>query len=121
MVAKLGQDGHDRGEALKAKGADDIIVVAGGVIPRQDYQSCSTTAFRVQTAVQDLEASARFREILGARVSAPSAYPSTASLSRLLRSPIPKLNSLSRWARIRRLRLSSPNTRTAACTISVTK
>lgn len=94
MVAKLGQDGHDRGakviasafgdigfdviagplfqtpdeaadlavrnkvhvvgmsslaaghktlapqlvEALKAKGAQDIIVVAGGVIPRQDYQ-----------------------------------------------------------------------------------
>ncbi|MBX3532460.1 MAG: cobalamin-dependent protein, partial [Rhizobiaceae bacterium] len=94
MVAKLGQDGHDRGakiiasafgdvgfevvagplfqtpeeaadlavkskvhvvgmsslaaghktlapqlvEALKAKGAEEIIVVAGGVIPRQDYQ-----------------------------------------------------------------------------------
>ncbi|MGR6432150.1 methylmalonyl-CoA mutase [Rhizobium sp. PAMB 3174] len=94
MVAKLGQDGHDRGakviasafgdigfdvlsgplfqtpeeaadtaieskvavvgvsslaaghktlvpqlvDALKAKGAEDIIVVAGGVIPRQDYQ-----------------------------------------------------------------------------------
>jgi methylmalonyl-CoA mutase len=94
LVAKLGQDGHDRGakviasafgdigfevvagplfqtpeeaaelaverqvhvvgmsslaaghktlapqlvEALKAKGADDIIVVVGGVIPRQDYQ-----------------------------------------------------------------------------------
>lgn len=94
MVAKLGQDGHDRGakviasalgdigfevvagplfqtpkeaaqlavekkvhvvgvsslaaghrtlapqlvEALRAKGADDIVVVVGGVIPRQDYQ-----------------------------------------------------------------------------------
>ena len=94
MVAKLGQDGHDRGakiiasafgdigfdvlagplfqtpdeaadmavakkvhvvgmsslaaghktlapqlvEALKAKGADDIIVVVGGVVPKQDYQ-----------------------------------------------------------------------------------
>ncbi|MNX85141.1 Methylmalonyl-CoA mutase [compost metagenome] len=94
MVAKLGQDGHDRGakviasafgdigfdvlagplfqtpveaadlavqnrvhvvgmsslaaghktlapqlvEALKQKGAEDIIVVVGGVIPRQDYQ-----------------------------------------------------------------------------------
>lgn len=25
-------------EALKQKGADDIIVVVGGVIPRQDYQ-----------------------------------------------------------------------------------
>ncbi|MER8923550.1 methylmalonyl-CoA mutase [Mesorhizobium sp. M0802] len=97
MVAKLGQDGHDRGakviasalgdigfdvvagplfqtpeeaaqlavekkvhlvgvsslaaghrtlapqlvEALKAKGADDIVVVVGGVIPRQDYQFLS--------------------------------------------------------------------------------
>jgi methylmalonyl-CoA mutase len=95
MVAKLGQDGHDRGakiiasafgdigfdvlagplfqtpeeaadwpsttkvhvvgmsslaaghktlapqliEALKAKGANDIIVVVGGVMPRQDYSS----------------------------------------------------------------------------------
>jgi methylmalonyl-CoA mutase len=94
MVAKLGQDGHDRGakviasafgdigfdatagplfqtpdeaadlavknkvyvvgvsslaaghktlapqliDALKAKGAEDIIVVVGGVVPRQDYQ-----------------------------------------------------------------------------------
>jgi methylmalonyl-CoA mutase len=94
LVAKLGQDGHDRGakviasafgdigfdvvagplfqtpdeaaelavekkvnvvgisslaaghktlapelvEALKAKGADDVIVVVGGVVPRQDYQ-----------------------------------------------------------------------------------
>ena len=25
-------------EALKQKGAEDIIVVVGGVIPRQDYQ-----------------------------------------------------------------------------------
>jgi methylmalonyl-CoA mutase len=25
-------------EALKARGADDIIVVVGGVIPRQDYE-----------------------------------------------------------------------------------
>jgi methylmalonyl-CoA mutase len=25
-------------EALKAKGADDVIVVVGGVVPRQDYQ-----------------------------------------------------------------------------------
>ena len=25
-------------EALKAKGADDVIVVVGGVIPRQDYE-----------------------------------------------------------------------------------
>jgi methylmalonyl-CoA mutase len=80
MIAKLGQDGHDRGakvvatafadlgfdvdmgplfqtpeecarqaiendvhavpaiiEALKAQGADDIIVFVGGVIPQQDY------------------------------------------------------------------------------------
>ena len=24
-------------EALKSKGADDVIVIAGGVIPKQDY------------------------------------------------------------------------------------
>jgi methylmalonyl-CoA mutase cobalamin-binding domain/chain len=97
MIAKLGQDGHDRGakvvatayadlgfdidmgplfqtpeeaarqaiendvhaigcsslaaghktllptlvQSLKAQGADDIIVFAGGVIPAQDYDSCS--------------------------------------------------------------------------------
>jgi len=58
LVVKMGQDGHDRGakviatafadigfdvdvklvEALKAKGAEDILVICGGVIPAQDYQ-----------------------------------------------------------------------------------
>jgi methylmalonyl-CoA mutase len=106
MIAKLGQDGHDRGakvvatayadlgfdidmgplfqtpeeaarqaiendvhavgvsslaaghktllpqlvQALKAQGADDIIVFAGGVIPAQDYDACTPPAPRPSSA-----------------------------------------------------------------------
>ena len=40
VVAKPGLDGHDRGakviEQLKEKGADDVLIFGGGIIPDAD-------------------------------------------------------------------------------------
>ena len=37
FIAKMGQDGHDRGAKVVATGYADCMVIAGGVIPAQDY------------------------------------------------------------------------------------